>query len=217
MIFVSTLGHCLPLIALIAWAGEAIFGKWLGSGRGASLGLASGEISTAVLKRWDPIVWSPIVYTNALLGELGALSWIYLLHLLLRSTRGVKLLGRREARILALAAVAGAILIYPASLGIPGAPDFYEAGFGGFFMPTAAFALAATLLWHGYCRGAVGIAFGLVLYGLNLHESANLWDCLFDVLSVLVSAVILIRWGLESLRRLRQSPDRASLDPSHSS
>ncbi len=73
--------------------------------------------------------WTPSFYTRALLGDPAALGWIYLLHLLLRSTGGPQLLARAEARALAVSAVAGACLICPPSLGVPWAPDFYNADF----------------------------------------------------------------------------------------
>lgn len=203
---VSELGQVLLLAAVAAWVAKRVFGSDRAGRAGAVL---------AVILGLGPLVlgpeWTPSFYTRALLGDPAALGWIYLLHLLLRSTGGPQLLARAEARALAVSAVAGACLICPPSLGVPWAPDFYNADFGGFALPTASLAIAAFFGWRGWNVAAAGTAFGLLLYGLELHESANLWDCLFDFPSVLVSLVIVVRWGTGSLRRLRSVPDGVSL------
>lgn len=203
---VSELGHVLLLAAIAAWAGKRVFGSDRAGRAGAFLGAILG-LGSLVLRP----EWTLSFYTRALLGDPVALGWIYLLHLLLRSTGGPQLLGRAEARALAVSAVAGACLIYPASFGVAGAPDLYRMGFGGFMLPTLCLAVAACFFWRGWNVAVAGTAFGLLIYGLELHESANLWDCLFDFPSVLVSLVIVVRWGTGSLRRLRSVPDGASL------
>lgn len=208
MILVSELAHLLLLAALAAWAGRLVFGSERAGRTGAFLGAILGLGLSAIESEWVPSF-----STRALLGDPGALGWIYLLHLLLRSTGAGILLRRVEARALATPAVVGACLIYPASLGVPWAPDFYNSDFGGFALPTACLGLAVFYWRRGWNAALAGTAFGLLLYGLELHESANLWDCLFDLPSVLVSAVILLRWAAASLRRLRRGTEGASLRP----
>ncbi len=204
MTVVSEMGHVLLLVAVLAWAGAGLSGgsrggAWIGFALGAMLSLLPGE-------------WNPAFHTRAILGDPSALGWVYLVHLLLHSVRGTSLLSKREARTLAWPAVLGAVLIYPASLGVPGAPDFYNADFGGYALPTAALLLAGYCLWRRFLVAAAGLAFGLLLYGLRLHESANLWDCLIDLPSVIVSVAILVRWRESPHRRLRSGADGASLD-----
>lgn len=204
MNLVSDLAHWLLLAALLARVGEKTLGRPWGARRGAAIGLA-----IAVLLSLLPGGWNPAFHTRALLGDPGALGWIFLLHLLFDSLAGKKLLSRGEGEALAWPALVGAALIYPASLGVPGAPDFYKADFGGFALPGAALALALFYLGRGFFVAATGVAGGLLLYGFRLHESANLWDCLFDLPSVLVAIVILAR-SIRS-RRLRRGAGGVSL------
>lgn len=208
MILVSELAHLLLLAALAAWAGKSVFGSDRAGRAGAVLGAILGPGLSAIGPEWVPSF-----YTRSLLGDPGALGWIYLLHLLLRSAGGPRLLARAEARGLAIQAVAGACLIYPASFGVPWAPDFYNSDFGGFALPTACLGLAVFDWRRGWNAAVAATAFGLLLYGLDLHESANLWDCLFDFPSALVSAAILLRRAAASLRRLRRGTEGASLRP----
>lgn len=205
MSVVSELGQMLLLAALAGSVGKCVSGSDLAGRACAILAVIVG------LLPWVPgLDWTPSFYSRALLGDPAALGWVFLLHLLLWSIGGPRLLGRAEARALAVSAVAGACLIGPSSLGVPWAPDFYDAGFDGPALPTASLALAIFFAWRGWNVAVAGTAFGLLLYGLQLHESANLWDCLFDFPSVLVSLVILVRWGAGSLRSLRSDPAGAA-------
>src|SRR5690606_15584416 len=126
MTLFSELGHSLLWMALLSWAGSrgggSARGGWVGALLAAGLSLLPGE-------------WSPGFYTRALLGDLSALSWAYLLHLLLFSLRGRRLISRREGRALAWPALLGAILIYPSSLGAPGIPDLYSNDGGSYVLP----------------------------------------------------------------------------------
>lgn len=201
---VSELAHDVFVVALLAHLGARIFSIW-GGRNGARLGFALGALLTVL-----PGVWNPAFHTRSLLGEPGALGWLLMLHWLSLSLRGVRLLPERDLRALAMGAVAGAVLIYPASLGVPGWPDFYSADFGGFVLPSAALGFALICLWRGLRGAAIGVVWGLVLYGFDLHESANLWDCLIDFPSVVVSIVILTK-GAIAYRRLRPGQDDASL------
>jgi len=201
---VSETGHLLLVVSVLAWAG----GRILGSQRGALLGFAIGAVLSVLTGEW-----SPTFYTRALFGDLSALSWVFLAHLLLVSVFGKESLAPPEFRALALPAVIGAFLIYPATLGIPGAPDFYNADFGGFALLSASLVAVALYLKRGFFVAAAGVGFGFFLYGLDLHESANLWDCLIDFPSVIVSGVILVKWT-RAHRRLRRMPDGASIEGS---
>lgn len=207
-LIVSDLAHVLLLVALLSHLGGRLLGGLLGPRQGALIGFAIGAL-LAIL----PEGISPVFYTRALIGDPGALSWTFLLVLLMRSVWQVEFLPRREARALALVAVVGAIAIYPGSLGVPGMPDFYKADFGGGVLPSATLGFALFSIWRGFPVAAATASLGLVLYGMGLHESANLWDCLIDFPSVVVAVVILVRWGW-SFRRLREETDAASLPAS---
>lgn len=201
---VSELAHDLFLVALLAHLGGRISNPW-GARGGAWLGFAIGAMLSVL-----PGEWNPAFHTRSLLGEPGALGWLLMLHWLSVSLRGVRLFPVRDLRALAIGAVAGAILIYPASLGVPGWPDFYSADFGGFVLPSAALGFALVCLWRQLPGVAIGVAWGLVLYGFDLHESANLWDCLIDFPSVVVSIIILMKAAIP-YGRLRSGRDGASL------
>jgi hypothetical protein len=84
---------------------------------------------------------------------------------------------------------------------VPRAPDFYRADFGGFALPTAMMGLGLICLWRGFFVAAAAVISGLLLYGLDLHESANLWDCLIDFPSVVVSVVILVKGAIQRHHR----------------
>ena len=56
-------------------------------------------------------------------------------------------------------------------------------------------------LWRGFFVAAAAVISGLLLYGLDLHESANLWDCLIDFPSVVVSVVILVKGAIQRHHR----------------
>ncbi len=205
MTLFSELGHSLLWMALLSWAGSrggaSARGGWVGALLAAGLSLLPGE-------------WSPGFYTRALLGDLSALSWAYLLHLLLFSLRGRRLISRREGRAMAWPALLGAILIYPSSLGAPGIPDLYSNDGGSYVLPSVALALALLYLWRGFLVASLTIVWALLLYGFRLHESANLWDCLFDFLAVVVSVAILLRWRRGAHPGLQSEAEQVSLDPS---
>jgi hypothetical protein len=204
----SDLAHVLLLVTLLAHLGRKLAGDRFVRCRGALIGFALGAALSVL-----PGEWNPVFYTRAILGDPGALGWLLLLNWLSWTVRDRPLLSTNELRWLAMAALTGAILIYPASLGVPGAPDFYQADFGGFALPTAMMGFGLICLWRGYLVAVAGIAFALLLYGLDLHESANLWDCLIDFPSVVVSVVILVKWA-RAHHRLRAERDRASLPTS---
>jgi hypothetical protein len=207
-LMLSDLAHVLLLVTLLAHLGRRVAGDRFGRRRGAWVGFALGAALSVL-----PGEWNPAFYSRAILGDPGALGWLLLLHWLSRTLRERSLLSTGELRFLAMAALAGAILIYPASLGVPGAPDFYQADFGGFALPTSMMVLGLIFLWRGFFMATAGVVFALLLYGLDLHESANLWDCLIDFPSVVVSVVILVKWA-RSHQRLRSGRDRASLPTS---
>jgi hypothetical protein len=207
-LILSDLAHALLLVTLLAHLGRKVAGDRFGRHRGAWVGFALGAALSVL-----PGEWNPAFYSRAIVGDPGALGWLLLLHWLSWTFRDRPLLSTNELRWLAVAAFTGAMLIYPASLGVPGAPDFYQADFGGFALPTAMMGFGLISLWRGSFFAAAGIVFALLLYGLDLHESANLWDCLIDFPSVVVSVVILVKWARAHLR-LRAERDRASLPES---
>ncbi len=201
---VSELGHVLLFVALISHLGLKLSARQ-GGRVGAWIGFALGALASLL-----PGEWNPAFYTRAILGEPGALGWLLMLHWLAVTLRGRRLLAPRDLRAVAIVALGGAVLIYPASLGVPGWPDFYQADFGGFALPTVALGFGLVSAWRGRWAATAGVSLGLLLYGLDLHESANLWDCLFDFPSVVASVVILIQW-VRSHRRLRAGRDGASV------
>lgn len=202
---VSDLAHVLLLVALLSYLGSKVFDGWLGPQRGALAGFSIGAFLSILPEPVDPAF-----YTRAIIGDPGALGWVFLIALLLKSVWRKDWLSQRESRLLALVAFAGAVSIYPGSLGVPGAPDFYNSNLGGSLLPSVTLGFALFAIWRGFFISAAAAGSGLALYGLDLHESANLWDCLIDFPSVLVSLVILVRWA-SPFRRLRKARDAASL------
>lgn len=202
---VSEAGHLLLVAAVAVHCFARLFPRDSNGCHPAWLGVALVAMLSAA-----PVSWNPTFYTRAAVGDLGALGFLYLLHLFLRSLYGRTLLRPPEFRALAIPALLGAALIYPASLGVPGWPDYYNSDFGGYVLPSATLLLAVFYLWRGFFVAAAGAGFGLFLYGLALHESANLWDCLIDFPSVVVSAIALVKWSLAH-RRLRSGEVESSM------
>ena len=202
---VSELAHAVLVVVLTSYLGSRIFAGWRGRRGGAWLGFALGALLWLL-----PGEWNPAFHTRAVLGDPGAMGWLLLCHWLAGLLSGRRLVPVADLRALAIAVCAGAVLIYPASLGVPGWPDFYQADFGGFALPAAALGFGLVCVWRGRLAAAAGVSLGLLIYGLDLHESANLWDCLFDFPSAVASVVILVRWA-RAHRRLREARDDASL------
>ncbi len=184
MRIVQDLTQALLLVALFSWLGRKVLGRWMGESRGAVIGCALAALLTLL-----PLGTNPLHSARSP----SALGIVLLLHLLLRSVWGKTLIAEREEAALAWPAILGAALIYPASLGVPGMPDFYLLGYAGWILPTATFALALLCLWRRFLAAALALAGGLLP-------------------SVVVVVLVLVRRARH--RRLRGRTVEASLAPS---
>ncbi|MDB4359043.1 hypothetical protein N9Z18_02255 [Verrucomicrobiales bacterium] len=193
---VSESGHILLLVSVLAWLGRAI----LKSPRGAVIGFAIGAVLSVL-----PLEYSPQFYTRSVLGDLSALSWLFLVHLLCRSIYGVTAVPLEQGRAMSVFAVLGGLLIYPASLGAPW-PDFYRLGFDSDTLIYSVAVWALVYVWHRCYWIGVWVVVALLGFGLSLLESLNFWDCLFDYPSFVVAFFVLWRWVVN---RSRGKPDLA--------
>lgn len=180
---VSELSHVLLVVAMLS----RIVRRVVGGRRGAWIGFAIGAILTVL-----PQEYSPTFYTRGMLGELSALSIVFLAHFLVKGTYEYQLIPRRQGFYISVAGLVAAVLIYPASLGVNAVPDFYEGGYAGYGVLLSAGVLCGFFLWRRCLIAAVWVGLGLTLYGFRLHPSLNFWDCLVDVSSVMVCAGFLL-------------------------
>ncbi|MEC5127148.1 hypothetical protein VSU19_10340 [Verrucomicrobiales bacterium BCK34] len=192
---VSEAGHILLLVSILAWLGQLL----LRSYRGAVIGFAVGAVLSVL-----PMEYSPQFYTRSVLGDLSALSWVFLIHLLSRSVYGVNLVSPGQGGVVALVAVVGGLLVYPASLGAPWL-DFYRLGFDSVFLIYSFAGAALVFILRGRFVVALWLVMALMGYGFCLLESLNFWDCLFDYPSFVVASGILLRRVIA-----RSRPDRKS-------
>ena len=132
--------------------------------------------------------------TTALRGAVGDLSVITVCWLA-AATAG-RLLGRRplvdgrERLAAASVVLAGALLLYPAALGLTGW-DPYRLGYGP-LLPAACLVAVLALAAAGYTFITAAIALALVACALRWLESPNLWDYLLDPALGTYAAVALI-------------------------
>jgi hypothetical protein len=190
-LIVSEISHVLLVVAMLS----RIVRRLVGGRRGAWIGFALGAVLTVL-----PQDYSPTFYTRGMLGELSALSLVFLIHFLVKGTHEYQLIPRREGFYISVSGLVAAVLIYPGSLGVNVVPDFYEFGFAGYGVLLSAGALCGFFLWRRCLGAAVWVGLGLTLYGFKLHPSLNFWDCLVDVSSVMVCAGFLF---YAAWRRLR--------------
>lgn len=180
---VSEISHVLLVVAILS----RIVRRVVGGRRGAWIGFALGAVLTVL-----PQEYSPTFYTRGILGELSALSLVFLAHFLVKGTYEYQLIPRRQGFYISVTALVAAALIYPGSLGVNAVPDFYEFGYAGYGVLLSAGALCGFFLWRRCPVAAVWVGLGLLLYGLRLHPSLNFWDSLVDVSSVMVCAGFLL-------------------------
>lgn len=188
--FTSDVAHALLISALLAFFFSETLGRFWNRYRAGLLGATIGVLLSII-----PLPWQPAFYTRAILGDPGALGWLFYAYLLVHSVSPKLLLSDIEIRILSVTALIGGLLIYPASVGITGWPDIYNSGFSGYLPLVGSLVLAGWFLWRNLLLSAACMGFGFFLYSLDLHESANLWDCYFDVPTIFVSMWILAEWG----------------------
>lgn len=189
---VSEFSHVLLVVALLSRIVRRLFG----GPRGAWVGFAIGAALTAL-----PQGYSPTFYTRALLGEMSALSLVFLSHFLVKGLYGYQLIPRREGFYFSVSALAAAAMIYPASLGVNAIPDFYDYGYRGYIVPLSAGALAGFFLWRRCPVVALWVGLSLLLFGLRGHPSLNFWDSLIDLSSVLVCVGFLLYALWRRMRR----------------
>lgn len=179
----SELSHVLLVVAMLS----RIVRRILGGRRGAWIGFALGALLTVL-----PQEYSPTFYTRGLLGELSALSLVFLVHFLVKGLYEYQLIPRREGFYISAIGLASAALIYPASLGVNAVPDLYEYGYSGRVIPLSAGGLALFLLWRRCAVAAAWVGLSLLLFGLRLHPSLNFWDSFIDLPAVFVCAGFLL-------------------------
>ena len=192
---VSEAGHILLLVSLLAWLGRFISK----SHRGAVIGFAVGAILSVM-----PLEYSPQFYTRSALGDLSALSWFFLVHLLCRSVYGVTVISLGQTRVMAVVAVVSGLLVYPASLGAHWL-DFYRLGFDSGFLIYAFAGASLVFIVRRRFAVALWVVAALIGFGAQLLESLNFWDCLFDYPSFVVALAILLRWCFASARPNRKT------------
>ncbi|GEM_PF-1060342 len=200
---VSEISHVLLVVALLS----RLLRRLIGGRRGAWIGFALGAILTVL-----PPEYSPTFYTRGLLGELSALSLIFLAHFLVKGLYDYQLIPRREGYYLAVTGLTAAFMIYPASLGVNAFPDVYEFGYGSAGLISAMGGLGAFFLWRGCPVAVTWIGLSFFLYGFRLHPSLNFWDSLIDLPSVMVCAGFLLHALWRRIRDGKALAGRRGLD-----
>lgn len=180
---VSEVTHVLLVVALCS----GLLRRLIGGRRGAWLGFALGAILTVL-----PTEYAATFYSRGLLGELSALSLVFLAHFLAKELCDVPLISRREGYYFAITGLTAAVLIYPASLGVNAFPDVYESGYRSGALIVVVGGLGAFFLWRRCPAAVVWTGMSLFLYGFRLHPSLNFWDCFVDLPAVVVCAGFLV-------------------------
>ena len=179
----SEISHVLLVVAMLS----RIVRRIIGGRRGAWIGFALGAVLTVL-----PQEYSPTFYTRGLLGELSALSLVFLVHFLVKGLYEYQLIPRREGFYISAIGLVSAALIYPASLGLNAVPDLYGHGYSGIVVPLGAGGLALFLLSRRCPVAAAWVGLSLLLFGWRLHPSLNIWDSFIDLPAVFVCAVFLL-------------------------
>jgi len=128
-------------------------------------------------------------YVRGVASDLSITSLVLLVSLAVAFAGGPRLQDRRETRTLAAFVLPGALFLYPMALGLT-AFDPYALGYPG-RVQGLVFGLAPVALL-GSLRGSllVPLSVGLALaaFRLQILDSRNLWDYLFDPWLVLYLA-----------------------------
>lgn len=193
---VSETGHILLVVTFWSW----LFGLFLKGGRGAVIGFAVGAILTIL-----PEPYCPQFHSRSILGDLSVASWILLSYWLVRSIYGVHFLNSRDFfRLVWPVAIIGS-LIYPGTLGILIYPDFYDYGYASPVLLILLLAVAVLMTLRGSRVIGFWIGGALLMYGLRLNESLNLWDSLIDLLAVIFAILYLVYRAFVFRKRNRKT------------
>ncbi len=155
--------------------------------------MLAGVAVLALVLAWLPARGVPLIeYLRGVTGDLSVTAVCLLGHALWSRLRAppAPATGAVQWLVLRLVILAGALLLYPASLGTGGwAP--YQWGFGSPVMLGVLLAGTLVALACGYLRLVVAVTAAVLAWVLGLQESRNLWDYLLDPM--------LSSWALVSL------------------
>lgn len=108
-------------------------------------------------------------------------------------------------RNLVLGAIAlAALALYPFALGL-GMFDPYRLGFGDVWFISALLVLVCIAWLRGYTLLVLTISLAVLAWSVGWYESNNLWDYLLDPWVAIYAIAALLKRGVWTLRRIRQS------------
>lgn len=149
-----------------------------------------------------PILGLPVVgYIRAGIGDLSITSMIMLCLFIASAYAGKPYMGKTDKHWLAYAILLCALIVYPLGLGLT-LIDTYALGYGSILLFAPLLAAAIYLLWQQRYLLLTILLAGISAYLLNLLNSTNLWDYLFDPW---IFFVALFRIVGSSVQRLKQS------------
>lgn len=167
-------------LALVGGALGARFGR-VAALAGALAGFALGFLPV------DPVV----TLAGFTLGVLGPSSASFLALAALAALRLATGAPVRGTRTFAALLLAMGLALYPSAMGyVP--YDLYREGFAGVGLPLALAGLVAVAVWRGSTALAIWFAMIAAVIVFRLHPSANLWDAMIDVPSVVIAAGVLV-------------------------
>lgn len=176
------LGCMLLVAAFVAWlAGPSRFRMVFALGAAALLLIPAGELLL-------------VEYMRGVLGDLSIVTQVLLAAFVIGYRP-----ERRQLGAVMAAAVAAAVLLYPAALGVMQF-DPYALGFGSPHF-IAALAVVTVAAWYlRYEWLAACLLAGVAASVAGVLESRNLWDYLLDPLLVIYAAFWLCRAALQRRR-----------------
>jgi hypothetical protein len=187
-LFFGYLGCLLLVAAFAAWcAGRSRFRMAIALGSAAVLFVPVGELLA-------------VEYLRAAIGDLSIVTQVLLAAFVLGHTP-----DRRQLAPIMAVALAGAVFLYPAALGVT-VFDSYALGYASvpFIAVLAGLTLAAWYLRFEWLAACLLVAAAAKVAGVL--ESRNLWDYLVDPLLVLYAAFWLCRRALQMRRASAAAP-----------
>lgn len=171
---------CVLLAAALACR---LASRWTLSRRARVLVASGGAM--AMLVPLDNLMLAG--YLRGVIGDLSIVTQAMLAACILGYVRDRSLLDRRQVGAIMAAALAGALLLYPAALGLMHF-DPYALGFGSPYLG-ATLAALTLLAWYLRLHWLAACLLAAVSAKLaNALESQNLWDYLLDPLLALYAA-----------------------------
>ena len=143
-------------------------------------------------------------FFRGLSGDLSITLVVMCVWSLCRRLGGLAAISERERTALMVLVAAGALLLYPTSLGW-GNWDAYRLGWGSWWLWTALLLLCGFSWLMGLRLVSAMVSLALLAWCFGLNESGNLWDYLMDPwLSVFAVFFVFTKSTLAVIRRLRQ-------------